>query len=469
MKTAGLSIRGRLTIFLLGGFLLLWLIAGAGTYFSVKQSLLKSLDAELAVDSRIVRFASRGDEAESESESMRRGARQLRDRLPDYHDQNSGVYFQVWSGNGDSIERSGSLGEMELDFPTTANVQPSFRTVNLDNGTTIRAMNFRTASGSKGKGKGRRGVTVTVLAKDTSEMDAALGSLLRGIGLIGLLVGVSSIFLVHIALKIGLKPLTELGEQVESIDATSLDARLKSGGVPPELQPISDRLNSLFSRLESSFERERRFSSDLAHEMRTPIAELKTMSEVALKWPDQSGEQTHQDALEIAKQMESMVENLLALARWESGEQPLKKEPVDLAKFLRQCWDSIASKATEKEIKVETDLGDGSWETDREMLRHIVVNLLTNAAEYTPHGGRIRISASPDSIKVANSAPDFDPNDLDKLFDRHWRADTSRTDSSHTGLGLSLARGCAEAMGLELHANLVDAELCFELVGALGK
>ncbi|MEM7014690.1 MAG: ATP-binding protein [Verrucomicrobiota bacterium] len=423
---------------------------------------MKSLDAELAVDSRIVRFASRGDEPEGDSESMRRGARQLRDRLPDYHSEDSGVYFQIWSGNGDSIERSGSLGEMELDFPASADVQPSFETVNLDNGVTIRAMSFRTAAGSKGKGKGRRGSAVTILAKETAEIEDALGSLLNGIGLIGLLVGLSSILLVNIALKIGLKPLTDLGEQVESINASRLDARLETGGSPPELRPISERLNSLFSRLESSFERERRFSSDLAHEMRTPIAELKTISEVALKWPDQSGEETHHESLEIAKQLETMVENILALARWESGEQLLKKELVNLAEFLRQCWEPVSGRVAEKGIKVVTEFGVGCWETDRGMLRHIVVNLFSNAVEYTPADGWIRITAGPGSIEVTNSAPDFDPDDLEKLFDRHWRADSSRSDSSHTGLGLSLARGCAEALGMELKASLKDG-LCFEI------
>lgn len=458
------SIRRRLTIWLLSGLALLWLGAGGGIYFAVRQSLLKSLDAELAVDSRIARFAARGDDPEAEDESMRRGARQLRDRLPAYHQKDSNVFFQTWNGDGELQERSISLGEMNLDLPSNLRNEPVFATGKLDDGRKVRMMGFRTTSGSKGKGKGRRGSSITVLARETSQMDKTLGSVLTGIGLVGLIGGIGAVSLVQLSLNRGLKPLTNLGEQLKTIDTSRLDARFPTEDLPTELSPIANRLNELIQRLEAGFDRERRFSSDLAHEMRTPIAELKAMTEVALKWPDQAGAKTHQEALEIAEHLESMVENLLALARWETGEQKLKKESVNLAEFLRDSWNPFAKAAAEKGIEVAFELDDSAIETDRKMLHHITTNLFSNAAEYTPIDGQISITVCEETIRVSNSAPNLKPEDLDHLFERHWRKDSSRNDSNHTGLGLALAKACANALELDLKASLEKQELKIEVV-----
>ena len=147
----------------------------------------------------------------------------------------------------------------------------------------------------------------------------------------GVIAAGGAVLLVGTALNRGLKPLRDLERQTDAIDATTLDARFDPTDAPVELRPVYERLNDLIHRLETGFDRERRFSSDLAHEMRTPVAELKMLSEVALKWPDQAGAGTHAETLDIARQLESMIESLLALARWESGEVSLQKETVDLA------------------------------------------------------------------------------------------------------------------------------------------
>ena len=457
------SIRQRLTIWLLGGLALLWLGAGAGIYHAVKQSLLKSLDAELAVDSRIVRFVSRGEDSENAEESMRKGAVQLRERMPAYHDRDSGVFFQIWTGSGDPVERSASLGDLSLPLPATAQSDPRFASERLADGRKVRTMSFRASSGSKGKGKGRRGSSVTVLAKETREMEQTLRSLVTGICVVGLFGALGAILLVQTALKFGLKPLTVLGGQAEAIDAGNLDVRFETEGLPTELAPISEQLNQLLQRLEASFERERRFSSDLAHEIRTPIAELKTMSEVALKWPDQAGAKTHAEALDIACQLESMVETLLALARWESGEQPLKEEPVTLADFLGQSWEPYSRDADERKLETSWNLDESEIQTDRSLLQHIITNLYSNAVEYTPAGGCIEVTALSGSVRISNSAPGLASEDVERLFDRYWRGDSSRSDSSHAGLGLALAKACAKALGFTLSADLDDDVLCFAL------
>ncbi len=465
------SIRDRLTLWLLGGLAIILSAAGAGVYLSVREGLLKSLDAELAVDAQLVRFTSRGDE---DSLFPRKpGSRLVQARLPAYGDPDGDSFYQKWNLQGETLERSVSLGDASLNFPSVdLGAAPVFINNTLADGREVREMIFTNANAGIAKGKSRGMVKpkgngsrgefgmVTALAKETTEVRNALSSLLSGLVVVGLIAAVGAGLLVRLALSQGLKPLRKLAEQSNQIDADSLDARFDAKGSPAELQPIYKQLNELLHRLESSFERERRFSSDLAHEMRTPVAELKMLNEVALKWPDQAGAETHTENLEIAIQLETMIENLLCLARWESGEMALEVETVGLEQMALDCWKPFQGKAESKGIGVSFRFeADAFLETDPAMLRHIMNNLLSNAAEYTPPDGEIVIQQVPGGFEIANTTSGLVESDVPKLFDRYWRGDAARTDSSHAGLGLSLSKACAVALGLTISAALENDRL----------
>ncbi|MEM7146127.1 MAG: ATP-binding protein [Verrucomicrobiota bacterium] len=473
------SIRRSLTSWLVCGLAVILLAAGAGVYRAVQISLLNAVDAELAVDASVVRFMVRGDDDEddtpgSEPDGRRGGGGpgpgRLSGRVPEFEEPQSGSYFQAWSSAGQILERSPSLGSLNLPTPdTTADFSnPAFNSVNRENKTTLRTMTFQ-VSGGKGRSRrpGRRdaGATIVTVAKDLNSVDETLTSLAGGLALVALLATGGAILLVTISLNRGLKPLTTLGNQSQSIDVTSLDARFHSAGAPAELLPVYSRLNDLLNRIQKSFDRERRFSSDLAHEMRTPLAELKMLSELALKWPDESGPDSHQEALDLTERLESMITNLLALARWESGEADLKNEPVNLASLVDDCWQRRAPAANEKNIVLQRDLDDApTWNTDPDMLRHIVDNLIANAITYTPEGKQIGIFGHADGIEVANRAPGLTQNDVDQFFDRYWRLDPARANNSkNVGLGLSIAKSCAQALNLHLSARLEDANVRFFL------
>ena len=223
-------------------------------------------------------------------------------------------------------------------------------------------------------------------------------ALLFGIIAIGIVAGFSSFALVHFALKNGLKPLYSLGNKLASVDSSSLNHRFSKNDLPVELSPICDRLNELIGRLEDSFERERRFSGDLAHELRTPIAELKMMAEVALRWPENDTESHANETLDIAQQLQEIIESLLALSRYENGGQELAYEKISLHKFTKDCWDPFALKAEEKKIRVTINISNEHLiETDPKILRLIINNLFSNAAEYTPSEGIIDISKNEES------------------------------------------------------------------------
>jgi signal transduction histidine kinase len=464
------SIRRRLTLWLLGGLALLWLAAGAGVYLSVRQSLIKSIDADLAVDARIVRFTARGEATTVESASPRRRGQNLAERLTDYHQPGGGSFYQVWNSDGEVIETSSSIGDITFARPRHDGADPVFATQKLPDGRSVRTMTFGVAAaGGKGpgKGKGRPGAasTTVILGKDLSGLESSMKSLLGGIGLVGALAAACTILLVSLALRHGLRPLRVLGEQVQAIDAPSLHARFDAAHAPAELKPIYTALNDLLQRLELGFERERRFSADLAHEMRTPVAELKMISEVALKWPEQADASTHEQSLEIANQLESLIETLLSLARLESGEAELQITTVNVGALIQECWQIYATAADAKGLQATIKVDEFAvMETDARLLRVILTNLLSNAVEYTPTGGSVKARVTAEGIEIANTAPAMTQDDVPHLFDRFWRAEQSRSNSSsHSGLGLALARQAARALGYELTAELREGLLHFTL------
>ena len=465
------SIRSRLNFWLLSGSILLWLAAGTVIYFAVRHSLLKSLDAELALDARLVRFAARGDEPEIRTGGGG-GGRGFQDRLPAYEVVGGYAVFQVWNFQGETVDKSASLGDDELVFPTSEiGKEPKFAERRSAAGREFRTMAFRLAPGKRSvRGPGRRGpgpgpANTIVIGRDLSQLRETMGSVLWGIAMVGVGVAVGAVLLVRLVVALVLKPLRALGRETQNVDAGTLHARFDADGAPVELVPIYAQLNDLISRLETSFDRERRFNADLAHEMRTPLAELKMLNEVALKWEDQAGEETHQQTLEIASQLESIIETLLALARYESGEFVPDLRLLNLQELVEECWASYAKAAAEKQLQVELEFeGDPPMiQADRELLLRVLNNLFSNVVEYSPGHGSISVLARNDGLVVSNPAPELGEPDLENLFDRYWRQDLSRSESKHVGLGLSLAKVCAEACGLEITASLDEGRLSFEV------
>lgn len=475
---------------MLAGFFLLWIAAGAGVMYSTRTGLINAIDTDLAVDAQILRFAARGEDTgkskgdfraampppsqstEEGQVGQRRPGWILQQRAPAYDEPRSGIYFQSWNSRGELVEKSPSLENLDLPVPEITGTNPVFVNETLPEGDRLRIMSFRVSGPGKAHGKSemRRPPSqpdsslVVSVAKNLDSVDDTLSTLLGGIALVGLLAGGATVILVGTALKRGLQPLGHLAETAQDIDVPTLDSRFDPTMAPEELRPVYEKLNNLMERLERGFERERRFSSNLSHELRTPIAELKMLSEVALKWPDQSEGKTHEETLEIARKMEAMIESLLALARWESRQDRIKLGPIPLLPLVHECLEPhqklAAGKSLEVRARIDEDLHVAA---DRGMLGHVISNLLSNAIEYSPERGRVEIECVTQGIEISNDAPNLKPSDIEHLFDRFWRHDAARSDSHHNGLGLSLARACAEAMGFSLSAKMDDGRIHFQL------
>ena len=254
-----------------------------------------------------------------------------------------------------------------------------------------------------------------------------------------------------------LRPLRELNAQLGDIDPKRLDTRINAQGLPVELLPVADAANSLLIKLQQAFDNERLFSRNVAHELRTPIAELRSLGEVGSQWPDdpKANARFFADVLKISARMERMVSNLLMMARQESGQLPLLWEPLDLISEVRL----LQSRHNGEGLPLRGP--EQLWvRSDRSCLEIIVGNLIANALAHGSGEGECWIRVEADSaharLTVANPAADLQPADLTHLFDRFWRKDLARTGGSHVGLGLSLVRALVALMGWQVEARLDD-------------
>jgi len=300
-----------------------------------------------------------------------------------------------------------------------------------------------------------------VVARERTELNHTLFVFRIALLLFGLLLLAALAVLVTVVVRRGLDPLGVVGERAAAINASSLGARFPTETMPQELHPICQRLNDLLARLEEAFQRERRISADIAHELGTPLAELRTLAEVAIKWPGGATEATatFRDALASVEKMETMVAGLLALAQSEEGKLSVRSEPVLVARLVEEIWLPLRNPARGKQLELAMDIPrELQWHSDPELLRHILRNLIHNAVEYCPVGGRVRIAATTRNTQldflVENTTDNLTREDLPRLFERFWRKNAARTSSGHSGLGLTFAQSVATVLGLTLTAEM---------------
>ena len=357
------------------------------------------------------------------------------------------AYYQLSLPDGQTVARSPSLGFDDLPRRSGDMVLP--------NGRPGRAilLQFVPMPAEEDQVPHPNPPLVTlVIAHPRAGLDRNLAGIGAGLLLVGALVLLATALIVITAVRRGIAPLDAVGQQAATIDASTLKTRFATGAMPVELRPIAERLNDLLARLDEAFQRERRVTADIAHELRTPIAELRALAEVGVKWPEEGA---FQDALQIAQRMETLVTGLLALARHDAGHQPVAREPVALRTLMDEVWSPLAERARSRQLDVAIDVG-GQWQTDPTLLRMIVGNLLSNAVEYASERGQIRVTGDASRLDISNTTDQITREDLPHLFERFWRKDAARTNGGHSGLGLTLARSASAALGLELSAEMTD-------------
>jgi heavy metal sensor kinase len=259
-----------------------------------------------------------------------------------------------------------------------------------------------------------------------------------------------------------LTPVDEITRAAQNISSNNLSSRLAVPESRDELQRLSETLNGMLERLEAAFKRITQFTADASHELRTPVALMRTTAELSLRKPRDETE--YRDALaQILKELETtslLIENLMLLARADSGMEVQQFAPVDLAGTLRETCCHGRTLAAPKKITFTEEIGSTPLlvQGDRHGLRRLFLILIDNAVKYTPPDGKVSVSlSSTDGFAVAevrDTGIGISEADLPHIFERFYRADKARSrEMGGAGLGLSIGRWIAES-----HGGVIDVD-----------
>jgi two-component system, OmpR family, sensor kinase len=305
----------------------------------------------------------------------------------------------------------------------------------------------------------RDGQRVLVMASSLGSIDAAAHRLvvilLTG-GPIALLVAAAAGWWLA---SLALRPVADVTAKARQISVDRLDERVPVPKARDEVGRLADTFNAMLDRLEAGVEAQRRLIADASHDLRTPLAVMRSELEVALAGGDlpPEAEEVLASTAEEVERMARMVDNLLALAQADQGGLELFVRPVDLRDLAEATAAKLRPLAQAKGLEVAVDGTSPVVSGDRERLTQVVTNLVENAVKYTNHG-RVRLTAwqsGPEAgLTVSDTGPGIPPDELVRVFDRFYRADTARGRAvDGSGLGLAIAQEIVHAHGGRIWAE----------------
>tara|TARA_R110002153_G_scaffold52391_4_gene146926 strand:- start:1002 stop:2315 length:1314 start_codon:yes stop_codon:yes gene_type:complete len=261
------------------------------------------------------------------------------------------------------------------------------------------------------------------------------------------LAGVITVLVARFAVHRGHSPLRQLSREIESITADKLDIRLDPLNVPVELTTLVDSFNTMIKRLEDGFERLSNFSADIAHELRTPITNLTTQTQVMLSKPRDSEAYIEilYSNLEEYERMTKMVSDMLLLAQTEHGLIKPKLDNIDILKEVGELIEFFSVLADEKRVLIKMSGPNFKLLCDKSMFRQALSNLISNAIRYSPENDTITVATIIEHdkkiISISNHGEAIPTQHISRLFDRFYRGDPSRKrDGQGAGLGLTIAK-----------------------------
>ncbi len=349
-------------------------------------------------------------------------------------------------GRGGSVpaQLTGILKAAERGAPVWATVGED------DDGVRVRASYVRVADTAFAI------LTLRTLAAEREAIDAFLEVALIAIPLALLLSGVGG----YLLARASLAPVTAMAERAEQISATKPDVRLPIANPHDELGALGGVLNRLLDRLVRVLDQQRQFMADASHELRTPVAALRSAADVTLDRPSRSPEE-YVDALRVVstegRRLSRIVDDLFLLARADAGQQPVRSEDFYLDEVITECARAARALASQRQVEVDMVIGDEAlFRGDEALVRRLVMNLLDNAIKHTSAGGRVSVALGCEDgryrITVRDTGPGIPEDARPHIFERFFRADVARSrgagaSGDGAGLGLSIAAWIAEAHG----------------------
>ena len=444
------SLRTRLIVSIISAMLLLLTVFSLVVYTVIRHALINQFDASLTSTARMLAASVEQDGQEIDLEIDVQ-------QMPEFQRTDRPTYYQLWRHDGTVAVRSALLDSRELPRLTGSVKEPDFRIIKGSGGRVERATGFSfipRLSDSDRNTAEPQPLTLTV-ARDSTAILSQLRFLRWVLFCASGVVTLLSVLVTVLTVRQGLRPLTAIAGEIAAINESDLSTRIGITSVPAETLPIKNRLNDLLSRLEDAFKRERRFNADVAHELRTPLAGIRSTIEVTLQRARDTTEyQTVlSECLAIVENMQTMVSNLLMIARLDARQVSFRYERINLDELVNSCWRPFSAKALEREISFDNRVQNEMLvNSDRENLSMVLSNLLNNAVEYTNDAGQIWVTAhhTDDAIDitVANTSCQLTNKQAAQVFDCFWRSDSSRKDAGiHCGLGLALVQRIVKALG----------------------
>jgi two-component system heavy metal sensor histidine kinase CusS len=427
------SLAARLTAWYAGSAFVLVLAATGSLYWVLSASLDRDDDESLAGTIRALRLRPEGGESWEGPQ-------------PDK------VFVRVLGPDGRPLAQVPGMEQAPapgaFPAPVAADREPG-------PGTDLRSPSgrlFRCAAARAGAGR------VIQVALDRGQEEELLAGYRRSLWLVlGLALAGCTLAGYHIARR-GLRPVAEVTETARRIRPATLGQRLATTGLPAELRALAETFNDMLARLEDSFGRLARFSADIAHELRTPVNNLRGEAEVALGKPRSPEEYREAlgSCLEECGRLSGLIDNLLFLARAEDPKTEIERERLDVLRELAAVQDFYTPAAGEAGVRLLLDAPEGGGgmvaDLNRPLFQRAVGNLVANALAHTPSGGTVTLTAARDGggvkVEVIDTGRGIEPGHLPHLFDRFYRADPSRPSAGgHVGLGLAIVKSIAELHG----------------------
>jgi two-component system heavy metal sensor histidine kinase CusS len=423
----------------LGGLLVV-LLATAGLYVVLRAELDKSTDQFLADKLQVLRTMLRerpndqdGLREEIELESAARRYEQFYIRLLDEH----GVPILTTPGMAEELDLE-ELAVQARSFPK--------RPISLVG---RHGQAFRISGAAAPVGKPPTSSDTIQIAIDISQEEELLRRYRFWFCAILLVTSVLFPLMGYRIARHGIRPVEEISATARRITSTNLRERIGAEGYPSELASLAGTFNAMLDRLEESFEQISRFSADIAHDLRTPVNNIRGEAEVALARARTVDEYRDvlESSLEETVRLSELIGDLLFLARAESPLIHLRRQSVDVDELLSVVCDYYEATALDSGVSLVTSGGDEpiTGDLDRALMLRAVSNLVSNAIAHTPRGGSVTLAASATDaeirIRVSDTGIGIPAEALPRVFDRFFRVDPSRSKTSGgTGLGLAIVQ-----------------------------
>lgn len=258
-----------------------------------------------------------------------------------------------------------------------------------------------------------------------------------------------------------LAPVDQIAAATRSISVKNLSERLPVPQTRDELQRLSETCNAMLGRLDSAVNEIKRFTADASHELRTPLSVMQTVAELALRNPgtDEESRRAFAEIVDEAKRTSRLLGEMLTLARADDGSGQIGFEPLDLGEVARVASEKarVVAEGRGQRYLVSAPDEPALVTGDYQTLQRLVWILLDNAVKYTPAGGTVELQVTRRGDRVELTVRDtgigIAPGDVQRVFDRFYRADRSRSEVEGFGLGLAIARCIADAHDAEIDVN----------------